>query len=186
MYFQKKAWADSAFSARWLRRTFIPAAVREGEGEVLLTADNLTGQTEVEGEFKKLAAQNSTLVWNLPPGYFESSLFPSLLLVLSSFASCSHSRWQSGLHDLQRHATVMACLLHCRCTDEIQPTDAGVGQEVKRQVGLFQMEWLVGSGLGFQNKKYCFICKYSVFCSALYVIILCSVFRNTFHPGAGA
>ena len=106
VYFQANAWASPSFSNKWIAKTFLPCLRAAGiEDESLLFADNLGGQSAVEGQFKTIAHAGKCFVWNYPPG----------------------------------------------CTDEVQVVDAGIGQELVRQIGKEQMQWLDATTDGVMN-----------------------------------
>jgi hypothetical protein len=65
VYFQPKAWADTAFYDQWIEQTLKPA-LKDIGGEVLLLCDNLSCQTS--SEFRnKVQAVAGARVWNIPP-----------------------------------------------------------------------------------------------------------------------
>ena len=68
IYFQKNAWADTAVSCEWVKKTLKPAIQEghDGDTEFLLYCDNLNAQTS--DEFKRAVRKIKGLVWFGPPG----------------------------------------------------------------------------------------------------------------------
>ena len=97
--FQKKTWADRAFSNEWLDQVLLPDIQKNtapGE-ESILFCDNLDAQ--IQPEFKERL----------------------------------------------RSVGCFRYLLPLQCTDYVQPVDAGLGRQVKSEIGKAFEEWLEGA-----------------------------------------
>ena len=82
VYFQKNAWADTAFCAKWAQHTLKPAAADDGGRPFLLFCDNLEGQTKPAFKDEVIAQKgipvfgvaNATDIWQPVDGGYGATL----------------------------------------------------------------------------------------------------------------